>query len=145
MDRTAQETSVNPIRIFLQALLILGVAAGEAQSQSWPSKPVRMVVPVAAGGGIDAVARGFGQKFSEAWKQPVIVENRPGAGGTIGADLVAKSAPDGHTLLVNSSSQAVSANLYSKLPFDPVKDFAPVTQLISTYLMLVVNPKVPAQ
>lgn len=115
-----------------------------AYSQAYPTKPVRIVVPLAAGGGVDSVARAFAQKYSEAWRQPVIVENRPGAGNIIGADYVAKSAPDGYTLLVSSSSLAGNAVLFRKLPFDPIRDFAPVTQFIATQLFLVMNPKVPA-
>jgi len=115
-----------------------------AFSQPYPSKPVRIVVPLAAGGGVDNVARTFAQKYSEAWKQPVIVENRPGAGNIIGADYVAKSAPDGYTLLVSSSSLAGNAVLFRKLPFDAIRDFAPVTQFIATQLILAMNPRVPA-
>ncbi|MFM9967747.1 MAG: tripartite tricarboxylate transporter substrate binding protein [Burkholderiales bacterium] len=118
--------------------------AASASAQSYPVKPVRIVVPLAAGGGVDNVARAFAQKYSEAWKQPVIVENRPGAGNIIGAEHVAKSAPDGYTLLASSSSLASNAVLFKKLPFDAVKDFAPVTQFIATQLFLAMNPKVPA-
>lgn len=126
--------------------IIIGAVAGTgiAQAQQYPVKPVRIIVPVAAGGGVDNVARAFAQKYSEAWKQPFIVENRPGAGNIIGADHVAKSAPDGYTLLASSSSIATNAVLFKKLPFDPQKDFAPVTQFIATQLILAVNPKVPA-
>ena len=122
------------------------LAAGLPQfvlAQAWPVKPVRVIVPVSAGGGIDTVARAMSQKFSEAWKQPVVVENRAGAGGTIGADVVAKAPKDGYTLLINSTSQASSAVQYSKLPYDAIRDFAPVTQIITTYLMLGTNIKVP--
>ena len=122
------------------------LAAGLPQfvlAQAWPVKPVRVIVPVSAGGGIDTVARAMSQKFSEAWKQPVVVENRAGAGGTIGADVVAKAPKDGYTLLINSTSQASSAVQYAKLPYDAIRDFAPVTQIITTYLMLGTNIKVP--
>ena len=124
--------------------LVLGLSGG-AIAQSWPARPVHIVVPQSAGGGVDTVARAFAQKFSEGWKQPVVVDDRPGAGGTIGADFVAKSAKDGYTLLLASSSQAISASQYRKLPFDPVADFTPVSQLMSTYLMLVCNPKLPVK
>jgi tripartite-type tricarboxylate transporter receptor subunit TctC len=123
---------------------VLGLFPFFGFAQSYPVKPVRIVVPLAAGGGVDNVARAFAQKYTEAWKQPVIVENRPGAGNIIGADNVAKSAPDGYTLLVSSSSLASNAVLFRKLPFDAVKDFAPVTQFIATQLFLAINPKVPA-
>jgi tripartite-type tricarboxylate transporter receptor subunit TctC len=134
------------LRRLVAALLVcLYFSASAALAQGWPAKPVRIVVPLSAGGGVDIVARAFAQKFSEAWKQPVIVDNRAGAGGTIGADYVAKSARDGYTLLVVSTSHAISASQYRKLPFDPIADFAPVSQIISAYLMLVCNPKVPAK
>ena len=132
-------------RILKMLLLLVALAPGPAAlAQGYPAKPVRIVVPLAAGGGVDNVARAFAQKFSEAWKQPVIVENRPGAGNIIGAEHVAKSAPDGYTLLASSSSLAGNAVLFRKLPFDAVRDFAPVTQFIATQLFLAINPKVPA-
>jgi tripartite-type tricarboxylate transporter receptor subunit TctC len=132
-------------RILKMLLLIVALAPGPAAlAQGYPAKPVRIVVPLAAGGGVDNVARAFAQKYSEAWKQPVIVDNRPGAGNIIGADHVAKSAPDGYTLLASSSSLAGNAVLFRKLPFDAVRDFAPVTQFIATQLFLALNPKVPA-
>ena len=115
-----------------------------AIAQSYPIKPVRIVVPFAAGGGVDNVARAFAQKFSESWNQPVIIDNRPGAGPINGADFVAKAAPDGYTLLASSASLATTAVLFRKLPFDPLKDFAPVTQLVATQLLFAMNPKVPA-
>ena len=124
-------------------LALMGLGAGAAMAQTWPAKPVRLVVPTPAGGSIDTIARAIAQKFTDAWQQPVIVDNRSGAGGTIGAGIVAKSAPDGYTLLINSTSQASSASLYRKLPFDALNDFAPVTQIISTYMMMVASPKVP--
>jgi tripartite-type tricarboxylate transporter receptor subunit TctC len=127
---------------------LLGVAlcliAPAAFAQGYPVKPVRIVVPLAAGGGVDTIARAFAQKFSEAWRQPVIVENRPGAGNIIGAEHVARSTPDGYTLLASSSSLATNAVLFKKLPFDPLRDFAPVSQIIATQLTLAINPKVPA-
>ena len=126
------------------ALGLICVAAFPVWSQGYPLKPVRIVVPLAAGGGVDNVARAFAQKFSEAWKQPVIVENRPGAGNIIGAEHVARSAPDGYTLLASSSSLASNAVLFRKLPFDAIRDFSPVTQFIATQLFLAINPAVPA-
>jgi len=124
---------------------VVAVVAPLSHAQSWPAKPLRVIVPVSAGGGIDTVARAMSQKFSEAWKQSVIVENRAGAGGTIGADVVAKAPKDGYTLLINSTSQASSAAQYQNLPYDPIKDFAPVSQIIFTYLMLGVNASLPVQ
>ena len=135
-------------RTFHQCGMALACVAAAAQSgialaQAWPGKPVRLIVPISAGGSVDTIGRAVAQKYSELWKQPVIVENRAGAGGTIGSDIVAKSAPDGYTLLINSTSQASTAALYRKLPYDPIREFAPVTQIITTYQMLVSSPKLP--
>ena len=131
------------IRLTLGVTLCLAAAA--APAQGFPTKPVHLVVPFAAGGAVDLIGRTFGQKLTEIWKEQVVVDNKAGAGGNIGADAVAKAPPDGYTLLINISGQAISAGLYRKLPFDPVKDFAPVTQLTSTFLILVSNPEVPAR
>ena len=116
-----------------------------AAEQPYPSKPIRLVVPFPAGGPLDVIARAIGQKLSLAWAQPVIIDNRPGAGGNIGADLVAKSAPDGYTILEGAlSTHAVNVSLYSKMPYDPIKDFAPITLVAVTPNVLVLNPSVPA-
>jgi tripartite-type tricarboxylate transporter receptor subunit TctC len=102
-------------------------------------------VPFPAGGSLDVVARAIGQKLSEAWGQSVVIDNRPGAGGNIGADLVAKSPPDGYTILEGAlSTHAVNVSLYSKMPYDPVRDFAPITLVAVTPNVLVLNPSVPA-
>jgi tripartite-type tricarboxylate transporter receptor subunit TctC len=103
------------------------------------------VVPFAAGGAVDTLARLLAQKLHESLGQPVIVENRPGAGGTTGAGDVAKAAPDGHTILQNTNGQAISPAIYKKLSFNPVADFIPVTQLVATSTVLVVNPKLQAK
>ncbi len=124
----------------IAALLVLGTGA---LAQGYPAKPVRLIVPLAAGGGVDTVARTLAQKYSELWQQQVVVENRPGAGGNIGADFVAKSPPDGYTLLMNPSGQAIAPSLYRKLPFDPRKDFAPITEITLTNFILVTDPKLP--
>ena len=119
----------------------LAIAAGEA----YPSRPIRLVVPFPAGGPLDVVARAIGQKLTDAWGQPVIIDNRPGAGGNIGADLVAKSAPDGYTILEGAlSTHAVNVSLYSKMPYDPIRDFAAITLVAVTPNVLVLNPSVPA-
>lgn len=125
-------------------LVALGFGADNGLAQSYPSKPVRIVVNMPAGSIVDAVSRLIGQKLAEAWKQPVLIDNRGGAGGNIGADAVAKAAPDGYTLLVTTSSLAISPNIYRKLPFDALKDFAPVSQIYTSFLIMVVNAKVPA-
>ena len=109
-------------------------------AQNWPTKPIHLVVPYAAGGATDAYARVFGQKFSEAWGQQVIVDNRPGAGGNVGSALVAKAAPDGYTLLLNTSGQAIAPALYRKLSYDAQKELQPVVMLVRSVQVLVVNP-----
>ena len=128
----------------LVAVLLALWAAG-ASAQTYPSKPVRLVVPFPAGGSLDVVARAIGSKLSEAWGQPVVIDNRPGAGGNIGADLVAKSPPDGYTILEGAlSTHAVNVSLYSRMPYDPVRDFEPITLVAVTPNVLVLNPSVPA-
>lgn len=111
----------------------------------YPARPIRLIVPFPPGGGTDITARAIAQKLTERWGQQVVVDNRPGANGTIGANITAKSAPDGHTLTMISSSHAVNASLYAKLPYDLVMDLAPVTQATSQPYPLVVNPSVPAK
>jgi tripartite-type tricarboxylate transporter receptor subunit TctC len=123
--------------------LAFALHAGSAHAQTYPSKPVRIVVPFVAGGAVDTLTRLLGVKLAESFRQPVIVENRAGAGGNIGADAVAKSAPDGHTILITTNGHAITPALYRSLPFDPVKDFIPVTQLVASTLILVANPKLP--
>lgn len=120
-------------------------AAGAASVDSYPSRPVRMVVPLAAGGGTDIVSRLFAQRLSEAWGHQVVVDNRPGAGGIIGAEIAARAAPDGHTLVMVSSSHTVHPSMHKKLPYDTVKDFAPVTMLATYPFLLVAHPSVQAK
>jgi len=123
----------------------VGFAPQPACAQAYPTKPIRLVVPFPPGGSLDVVARAIGQKLTEAWGQPVVIDNRPGAGGNIGADLVAKSAPDGYTILEGAlSTHAVNVSLYSKMPYDPVRDFAPITLVAITPNVLVLNPSFPA-
>jgi tripartite-type tricarboxylate transporter receptor subunit TctC len=115
-------------------------------AQPYPSKPIKIVVPFPAGGIADIYARLIGNGISESWGQPVIVENRAGAGGNIGADFVAKSPPDGYTLGIGSiGTHAVNVTLFSRLPYDPVRDFAPITLVLEAEGLLVVHPSVPAQ
>ena len=121
-------------------------AAGAAAQSAFPAKPIRFVVPFPAGGPLDIVARAIGQELNKSWAQPVIIDNRPGAGGNIGADAVARAAPDGHTILMGAvSTHAINPTLYSKLPYDPIRDFAPVTLVTSVPNVLVVHPSVPAR
>jgi tripartite-type tricarboxylate transporter receptor subunit TctC len=123
------------------AALALGPVAGSAQN--YPSKPIRIIVPFAAGGAVDVLARLVGGKVSENIGQPVIIENRPGASGLIGADVVAKSAPDGYTILQNSTGHALAPALYTTLPYDTMKDFVPVTEVVSSLSVVVIYPKLP--
>jgi tripartite-type tricarboxylate transporter receptor subunit TctC len=125
------------------ALLLTVVATG-ASAQGYPNKPIRIVVPFPAGGATDLLARAAAQKLTEAWGQPVVVDNRPGAGGNIGSELVAKAAPDGYTLEMGTvGTHAINASLYAKMPYDHVKDFAPVILVASVPNVLVVNPALP--
>jgi tripartite-type tricarboxylate transporter receptor subunit TctC len=118
--------------------------AGFASAQDFPSKPVRIIVTFTSGGAADLTARLLGDKLAELWKQQVVVENRIGAGGNIGAEQVYRAAPDGYTLLLLSNTHAINAVLYSKLPFDLLKDFTPITLTTSSPIVLAVNPRVKA-
>lgn len=123
----------------------LSGAAGAAQVQ-YPTKPIRLIVPFPPGGTTDVVARVIAQKLTENWSQQVVVDNRPGAGGIIGTELAAKAPADGYTLLLGSiTTHAVNPSLYKKLPFDPLRDFAPVSLAVSTPQVLVVHPSVAAK
>jgi len=125
------------------ALLAAGLAASNAQGQTWPNKPIRYIVPFAAGGTTDLLGRMIGAKLAEALGQPVVVENRPGAAGALGVELLAKAAPDGYTFGGGTiSSHAINVSLYSKLPYDPIKDFTPITMLATLPNMLVVHPSI---
>ena len=124
------------------ALLLL---AGTAHAQAYPVKPIRLVAPFAPGGSTDILARLVAQKLTEAWGQQVNVDNRAGGGSVIGTDLVAKSAPDGYTLVMTSTSTATAPSLVKKLPYDTLRDLAPVIQLVSTPNVLVVHPSLPVR
>ena len=129
-----------------RALAVLLLIAGTALAQPYPSKPIRVIVPFPAGGIADLYARLIGQRVAEGWGQPVLVENRTGAGGNIGADAVAKSAPDGYTLVMGSfGTHAVNVSLFSSMPYDPVRDFAPIVLVLEAEGLLVVHPSVPAK
>jgi tripartite-type tricarboxylate transporter receptor subunit TctC len=114
-------------------------------AQNYPAKTIRYIVPFPPGGATDTLARTIAQKLNAAWGEPVVVDNRPGAGGNLGTELVAKSPPDGHTLLLAVNSHAINASLYARLPYDPVKDFAPVSLLATTPNVLVVHPSLPVR
>jgi tripartite-type tricarboxylate transporter receptor subunit TctC len=125
--------------------IILMLWAPLLAAQSYPSKPVRIIVNFPAGGIADLYARIIGAKVQESWGQPVVIENRTGAGGNIGAEAVAKSAPDGYTLNMSAiGPHAVNVSLFSKMPYDPVKDFAPIALVLEAEGLLVVHPSVPA-
>ncbi len=125
------------------AIAVLGSAAAvQAQTPAYPSKPVRMIIALAPGGGVDTTGRIIAKKLSELWGQPFVADNRPGAGGTIAADAVARAAPDGHTLLMTSSGLAITPSLM-KLPYDPAKDLLPVTMAVVSPGVLVVHPSIP--
>jgi len=134
------------VRILFAAVWLIAAPAFAADAQSYPNKPIRIIVPFPPGGISDVMSRVFGQKFTDAWNQPVIVENRAGAGGNIGTEIVAKSPPDGYTLVMGSiGTHAVNVSLFSKLPYDPVRDFAPVALVIEADGLLVLHPSVPVK
>lgn len=128
----------------LGALLIAQGAYAQNKQSQWPDRPIRMIVPFSAGGPIDIVARRVGQKLSDVLKTQVVIDYKAGANGLIGADYVAKAAPDGYTLLIMTGSFSANAALYKKLPFDPIKDFVPISQVYRSYgMVLVVNKDLP--
>jgi tripartite-type tricarboxylate transporter receptor subunit TctC len=130
----------------IAALSAFAFALPAPAQQAWPSKPIKIIVPYPPGGTSDILARSVGQKLSEQYGQPVVIENKPGATGNIGADFVAKSPPDGYTLLLGDiGSLAIAPSVVTTLPFDPVKDFAPVVMVAYSPHLLVVHPSVPAK
>lgn len=131
--------------LFCFFLGALSFIAGIVHSQPYPTKPIRLVVPYPPGGGTDIIARIVGQRLTESLGQQIIVDNRGGAGGTIGTDIVAKSVPDGYTILMAPTSHVINPSIYSKLPYDTVKDFVPITFAVSATILLVVHPSVPAK
>jgi tripartite-type tricarboxylate transporter receptor subunit TctC len=129
----------------LASFLLAACVAFPALAQTFPDKPIRFIVPFPPGGGNDILARQVAPKMAESMGLPVVIDNRPGAGGNIGTDLAAKSAPDGYTIVIASNQVTMNPVLYSKLPFDIEKDFAPVALIASVPMVLVVNPSLPAQ
>ena len=127
------------------ALLVVAAAPASLAQAPWPAKPVRIVVPFPPGGTTDILARAAALKMTEAWKEQAVVDNRPGAGGNIGAELVARAPADGYTLLMGTvGTHAINASLYAKMPFDPIRDFAPVILVAAVPNVMVVHPSVPA-
>jgi len=130
--------------MIVAGLASVGLSMPSASAADYPTKPIRLVVPFPPGGTTDILARAVAQKLSETWNQQVIVDNRPGAGGNIGSDLVAKAASDGYTLVMGTvGTHAINPNLYAKMPYDHVKDFAPVILVAGVPNVLVVNPSLP--
>ena len=130
--------------LMLGAALAIGAGPTSAQAQGYPNRTIRVVVPYAPGGGVSILGQIVTNKMSEILKQPIVIDNRPGAGGNLGADIVAKSPPDGYTILLHTSAMSSASALYSKLPFDPSKDFIPVSMVISTQFVIAGSPKTPA-
>lgn len=131
--------------ISLCAAALLTLSGGAALAQTYPSKPIKIIAPFGPGGFTDVVARLLGLKLAEAMGQPVVIENKPGAGSTIGTDYVAKAAPDGYTLVIVSSTHVISPWIYKNMPYDPIKGFTPVSKLVDSPYVLLINPKLPAK
>lgn len=131
--------------IFIATLAAALVAPAAALAQTYPSKPVRLIVPFAAGGPVDTVARLFAARLSETWGQPVVIDNRPGANSIVGSEVTARAAPDGYTLASVSAGFAINVSLYPKLPYDPLRDFTPITTLAFGPGILVTHPSLPVR
>ncbi|MFC5523184.1 Bug family tripartite tricarboxylate transporter substrate binding protein [Polaromonas jejuensis] len=131
--------------VAMAAAMVLGLASSVAFAQAWPAKPIILIVPFPAGGTTDLLARAVGLELSKSLGQPVVVESRPGAGATLGADFVAKSKADGYTLLMGAVHHTIATSVYRKLPYDFQKDFAPISTVALVPNVLVVNPNVPAK
>jgi tripartite-type tricarboxylate transporter receptor subunit TctC len=126
------------------ATMMLALAIPRIAAAAYPDHPIRIVVPVAPGGGNDIVARMLARKLADKWGQPVVVDNRPGASTAIGSEIVARASPDGYTIMLCSVSFAINAAARARLPFDPIRDFAPITQVARVPQIVVVNPSLPA-
>ena len=142
---STRRAALNRVFAFTVIAVTLPWAMPAAAQERWPSKPVRMVVPFAPGGSTDVIARMVGQKLSVIWGQPVVIDNRTGAGGNVGADLVAKSAADGYTLLMASGSITINPQLYKRMPFDTKKDLVPITNVASGPMLVVVPEGSPVK
>jgi tripartite-type tricarboxylate transporter receptor subunit TctC len=145
IPQTICSATASAIAVLAPALLFLAVARSAGAQEPFPSRPVKLIVPVAAGGGIDTAFRTLAPYWSETLGQQLVVENRPGAGQVVGSDLVAKSKPDGYTLLTPGVPIAFNTALGRKLPYDAVKDFTPISHVVSQPLLIVVNPSVPVK
>jgi len=127
------------------AVVLSAMIPGAAAAQDYPQRSIRFVVPFPPGGATDGLARTLGEKMTQAWKQQVVIDNRGGAGGNIGAEIAAKSPADGYTIIIVGLSHAANLSLYSRLAYHPVRDFAPVTQAVAIHTFLVVHPSVPVK
>src|SRR5688572_25182863 len=146
MPMNANRIQKNPLLRFAACALLLAAACASAQSPDYPTRPVRMIIAFPAGGGSDIVGRALAQQLTDLLGQPVVVDNRGGAGGIIGTELGARAAPDGYALTVGSSGGfAITPHLNSKLPYHPVKDFAPIGLFTRLIFVLDVHPSVPAK
>jgi tripartite-type tricarboxylate transporter receptor subunit TctC len=145
-NTSAKYHAMDRLPIFVRALIVVAAlaASANAAAQKWPEKPVRIVTPFAPGGGTDIFSRLLAQRFTEVYSQQFVVENRPGAGSTLGTEYVAKSPPDGYTLLMTSASHTFTPGLYPRLRYDPVKDFTAVAQVVRVPHVIVVLPTFPA-
>lgn len=147
MEKTAMKKTQFQLTLIVPALCAAawGGAVPDAAAQSYPSKNVQIVVPYSAGGSIDLISRAFAQRLGEAWGRNVIVENRPGASGMIGTELLTKTEPDGHTLLGHTSSYPATASVRAKLPFDPARAIVPVAMFAKAPMLMAIHPSVPAK
>ena len=143
--RRRASTALPALSLSLLLLSTLLVLAGRASAQTYPTHAIRLIVPFAAGGPTDVIARIFAQKLSEAWGQQVVIENVPGAGGNTGVTMVARAPADGYTMLVVSTGFMVNPSMYAKIAYDPIKDFAPVTLVAASPNVVAANPAVPAR
>lgn len=143
--RAERAVSALAASCFGAATIAYAASAWSQAAPAYPSKAIRIVVPFPAGGTSDILSRAIGQKLTEEWKQPVIVDNRPGAGANIGAEIVVKSPPDGYTLLAASTIHTINPSLYRKLGYDPVRDFTPITLIAATSQVLAVHPSLPVR
>ena len=132
-------------RLAIAAALVFAAITTTAAAETYPTHPVRLIVPFAAAGPTDVIARIVAQKLTDTWGQQVYTENMPGAGGNTGIAMVARARPDGYTILVVSTGFIVNPSMYAKLPYDPIKDFAPITLVAASPNVVSVNPSVPAK
>jgi tripartite-type tricarboxylate transporter receptor subunit TctC len=144
MPRGLFRIAIGALTMAFAASIAAPASGQSAPADSFPNKPVRIIVPFAVGGPTDFLARLIGQKLSELWNQPVLVDNKPGAGANIGTDAVAKAAADGYTIGIVSNAYVINPSLYAKLPFDTLSDLTGVTQIVSSDMVLVAHPSVPA-